>query len=289
MKILITGYKGQMGSDLVKEIEKKHPEDTIIGLDIGECDLTDGPAVLKFVMKAKPDAIMHLAAYTAVDKAESDALKCTDVNATGTANIALAASLVNAKLLYISSDYVFDGEKKEPYVPTDEKKPLSIYGLTKAAGEDAVLKVEKHFIVRTSWVFGVNGHNFLYTMLKLAATGNPVNVVSDVVGSPTFTVHLVPLLDEMIHSDKYGIYHATNEGYVSWYEYASMIFKMAGYPLTNLHPIKAADYPSPANKPMNSRLDKKCLVEAGFHPLPTVEEAVKEFLIATKNYKEPQQ
>jgi dTDP-4-dehydrorhamnose reductase len=289
MKILITGYKGQMGSDLVKEIEKKHPEDTIIGLDIGECDLTDGPAVLKFVMKAKPDAIMHLAAYTAVDKAESDALKCTDVNATGTANVALAASLVKAKLLYISSDYVFDGEKKEPYVPSDEKKPLSIYGLTKAAGEDAVLKVEKHFIVRTSWVFGVNGHNFLYTMLKLAATGNPVNVVSDVVGSPTFTVHLVPLLDEMIHSDKYGIYHATNEGYVSWYEYAQMIFKMAGYPLTNLHPIKAADYPSPARKPMNSRLDKKCLLDAGFHPLPTVEEAVKEFLIATKNYKEPQQ
>jgi dTDP-4-dehydrorhamnose reductase len=126
-------------------------------------------------------------------------------------------------------------------------------------------------------------------MLKLAATGNPVNVVSDVVGSPTFTVHLVPLLDEMIHSDKYGIYHATNEGYVSWYEYAAMIFKMAGYPLTNLHPIKAADYPSPARKPMNSRLDKKCLLDAGFHPLPTVEEAVKEFLIATKNYKEPQQ
>lgn len=284
MKILVTGYKGQMGTDLVNEIHAKHPEDEVVGLDIGECDLTDGPAVMAFIKNAKPDAIMHLAAYTAVDKAESDALRCLDVNVLGTANVVAAANELNCKMLYISTDYVFDGTKEGAYEPNDEKHPLSIYGLSKAAGEDAVMKLKKYFIVRTSWVFGKNGHNFIYTMLRLAQSNAPVQVVGDVVGSPTYTIHLVPLLDEMIHTEKYGIYNATNEGYYSWCQYAQLVFSMVGYPIDKARPIPAIRYPSPAKKPMNSRLDKQCLTDAGFHRLPTVEEAVKEFLIDTGNY-----
>src|SRR5574344_1126348 len=223
MKILITGYKGQLGTDLVNEIHTKHPQDEIVGLDIGECDLTDGPAVLAFVEAAKPDAIMHLAAYTAVDKAESNALTCFDVNALGTANVVAAAAEVDAKVLYISTDYVFDGTKDGIYLPNDVKNPLSVYGMSKAMGEDAVLKWSKHFIVRTSWVFGKNGKNFIYSMLKMAASGNSISVVNNVVGSPTYTKHLSTLLDEVIHSEKYGIYHGTNEGYLSWFQFARLI------------------------------------------------------------------
>jgi dTDP-4-dehydrorhamnose reductase len=284
MKILITGYKGQMGTDLVNEIKTKHPEDEIIGLDIDNCDLTDGPAVMAFVIKAKPDAIMHLAAYTSVDKAEAEPLLATDVNAVGTANIVLAAAAVDAKLLYISTDYVFDGKKDGPYVPSDIKNPISVYGVTKAAGEDAVMKLKKYFIVRTSWVFGKNGHNFIYTMLRLAQSNAPVQVVCDVLGSPTYTVHLVRLLDEMIHTEKYGIYHATNEGYTTWCKYAQMIFSMVGYPEDKARPIPSVRYHAAAKRPMNSRLDKQCLTDAGFERLPSVEEAVKEFLVDTGNY-----
>jgi dTDP-4-dehydrorhamnose reductase len=284
MKILITGYRGQMGTDLVAEIKAKHPEDVIVGIDTENCDITDGPKVMDFVCQEKPDAIMHLAAYTAVDRAESEALKCTDVNAIGTANMVLAAQAVDAKFLYISTDYVFDGTKDGPYLPSDEKKPLSIYGMSKAAGEDAVMKLKKYFIVRTSWVFGKSGHNFIYTMIRLAQSNAPVQVISDVLGSPTYTVHLVKLLDEMIHSEKYGIYHATNEGYTTWFKYTQMIFRMMGYPEDKARPIPAVRYPAPAKRPKNSRLDKQCLTDAGFERLPSVEEAVKEFLVDTGYY-----
>jgi dTDP-4-dehydrorhamnose reductase len=284
MKILITGYKGQMGTDLVNEIKAKHPEDEIVGMDIDECDITDGPAVMAFITKEKPDAIIHLAAYTSVDRAETESLKCTDVNAIGTANVVLAASAVDAKLLYISTDYVFDGKKDGPYEPNDPKSPISVYGMTKAAGEDAVLKLKKYFIVRTSWVFGKNGHNFIYTMLRMAQSNAPVQVVCDVLGSPTYTVHLVRLLDDMIHTEKYGIYHATNEGYTTWCKYAQMIFTMVGYPEDKARPIPSVRYHAAAKRPQNSRLDKKCLDDAGFQRLPRFEDALKEFLIDTGYY-----
>jgi dTDP-4-dehydrorhamnose reductase len=286
MKILITGYKGQLGTDLVNEIRAKHPEDTIVGLDIGECDLTDGPAVLAFVKAAKPDAIMHLAAYTAVDKAESNALTCFDVNALGTANIVAAASEVNAKLLYISTDYVFDGTKDGIYMPNDTKNPLSVYGMSKAMGEDAVIKWPKHFVVRTSWAFGNNGRNFIFTILQYAKSGRSINVVNDQIGSPTFTKHLSVLLDEMIRSEKYGIYHATNEGFVSWFKFAQMVFIKAGLDPNSITPVPSAMYKTAAKRPLNSRLSKDCLTEAGFHHLPTVEEALDEFMKETGILKE---
>jgi dTDP-4-dehydrorhamnose reductase len=286
MKILITGYKGQLGTDLVNEIHAKHPQDEIVGLDIGECDLTDGPAVLAFVKAAKPNAIMHLAAYTAVDKAESNALTCFDVNALGTANIVAAAAEVDAKILYISTDYVFDGAKDGIYLPNDVKNPLSVYGMSKAMGEDAILKWPKHFIVRTSWVFGKNGKNFIYTMLRLAAAGTSVSVVNDQIGSPTYTKHLSVLIDEMIHTDKYGIYHGTNENFVTWYQFAQMIFEKGGYDPKSITPIPSALYKTAAKRPLNSRLSKDCLTEAGFHHLPTVEEALDEFMKETGTLKE---
>jgi dTDP-4-dehydrorhamnose reductase len=286
MRILITGYKGQLGVDLVKEIQSKHPKDTIIGLDIDECNLIDGPAVIAFTNASKPDAIVHLAAYTAVDKAESNALACFDVNALGTANIVSAAVGVDAKLLYISSDYVFDGTKNGAYIPNDTKNPLSVYGMSKAIGEDAVLKWHKHFIIRTSWVFGKSGKNFIYTMLNLAATGAVVNVVNDQVGSPTYTKHLSVLIDEMIHSEKYGIYHGTNENFVSWFQFAKMIFEKGGYNPDKLNPIPSSSYNTAAKRPLNSRLSKDCLTEAGFNHLPTVEEALEEFMEETGTLKE---
>jgi dTDP-4-dehydrorhamnose reductase len=248
--------------------------------------LTDGPAVLAFVKAAKPDAIMHLAAYTAVDKAESNALTCFDVNALGTANIVAAAAEVDAKILYISTDYVFDGTKDGVYLPNDAKNPLSVYGMSKAMGEDAVLKWPKHFIVRTSWVFGKHGKNFIYTMLKLAAAGIAVNVVDDQIGSPTYTKHLSVLIDEMIHSDKYGIYHGTNENFVTWYQFAQIIFEKGGYDPKTITPIPSAMYKTAAKRPLNSRLNKDCLTEAGFHRLPTVEKALDEFMRETGTLKE---
>lgn len=289
MRILITGYKGQLGTDLMNEIHARYPEDVLIGLDKEEADLTNQGAVLKFVKEAKPDAIMHLAAYTAVDKAEENKELCYAVNADGTANICLAAKAVDAKILYISTDYVFDGKKPAPYLPGDEKHPLSIYGLSKSIGEDYVRKLRKSFVVRTSWVFGKNGHNFIYTMLALAAKGNPINVVSDQIGSPTYTKHLSVLIDEMIHTDHYGVYHGTNENYVTWFEFAQMILKKGGYDPALIHPISSDQYKCLAVRPHNSRLDKQCLTAAGFHHLPTVEAALDEFLLETGNLKEKAQ
>jgi dTDP-4-dehydrorhamnose reductase len=286
MKILITGYKGQLGTDLVNEIHAKHPEDTIVGLDIGECDLTDGPKVMDFVNRSQPDAIMHLAGYTLVDKAEEEPMQCFEANAVGTSNLVCAANKLKCKFLYISTDYVFDGKKASPYLPDDKKNPLSVYGLSKAIGEESVLHLPNHFIVRTSWVFGRYGHNFIYTMLRLAELGHPVTVVDDVFGSPTYTRHLSVLLDEMIHTEKYGIYHATNENYVSWFQFARMIFEKAGFDPSLVQPIPAIMYRSQAQKPMNSRLSKDCLTEAGFHHLPTVEEALDEFMKETGTLKE---
>jgi dTDP-4-dehydrorhamnose reductase len=285
MRIVVTGAKGQLGTDLVAEIQSKHPEDTVLGIDRAECDITDKDAVMKVIKELKPDAIMHLAAYTAVDKAESDPLTCDLINVQGTNHLVEAAKAVGAKFLYISTDYSFDGEKDGAYEVDDIKNPLSIYGQTKSQGEDVVIAYPKHFIVRISWVFGVHGKNFPLKMLELAQTHKDINVVSDQTGSPTFTEDLSVLLDSMIHTDKYGVYHATNEGYTTWYKYTLEIFKMAGVTDVRVHPVGAKDYPTAAKRPQNSRLSKKSLDRAGFSRLPSWQDALKRFLKETGHYK----
>jgi dTDP-4-dehydrorhamnose reductase len=285
MRIVVTGAKGQLGTDLVHEIKAKHPEDVVLGIDRDDCDITDKNAVLKVIKELRPDAIMHLAAYTVVDKAESDPLTCEAINVEGTSHLVEAAKAVEAKLLYISTDYSFDGEKNGPYEVDDIKNPLSIYGQTKSEGEDVVLTYPKHFIVRISWVFGAHGKNFPSKMLELAQTHKDLNVVSDQIGSPTFTEDLSVLLDSMIHTEKYGVYHATNEGYTTWNKYAQEVFRLAGITDVRIHPVGAKDYPSAAKRPQNSRLSKKSLDEAGFARLPTWQDALKRFMIEIGRYK----
>jgi dTDP-4-dehydrorhamnose reductase len=278
MKIIVTGSKGQLGTDLLNELSVSYPKDEVFGLDLPECDLTNYDQVFRLVCKIRPDVIIHLAAYTAVDKAEIDPIVCYRVNALGTSNVAHAALAVNAAVLYISTDYVFNGLKKSEYEPFDEKLPLSVYGMSKALGEEAVLSVPKHFILRTSWVFGKNGSNFVYTMIKLAESGRYVSVVNDQIGSPTYTKDLSILISEMAHSTKYGIYHGTNEGFISWYQFACMIFEKAGYNEKDVHPIPTAIYKCLAKRPLNSRLDKSCLDQSGFKRLPSIENALDRFM-----------
>lgn len=284
MKILITGSKGQIGTDLISEIAATHPEDQIVGIDSDTCDITDHASVYRIITQEKPNIIVHLAGYTWVDRAESEPLKCLETNAVGTANLVNAASEIDCKFLYLSTDYVFDGKKDGPYFPNDPKAPLSIYGLSKACGEDIVLQLQKHFVVRTSWVFGPNGHNFVYSMLRLAQSNAPVQVVNDVLGSPTYTKDLVRLLNIMMRTDKYGIYHVTNEGYTTWCKFAQMIFDMVGYPADKARPIPRIRYTAPAKRPANSRLDKTCLDEAGFDRLPPIQDALKRFLVSIGKY-----
>ena len=275
MKYLITGVKGQLGYDIVRELEKRD-EHEYLALDAEEMDITDRDKVREVIMEYQPDAIFHCAAYTAVDKAEDDVETCEKVNVEGTRNIAEAAREVGSKLIYLSTDYVFDGTKEGKYVPEDPTNPKSVYGKTKYLGELEALKVLKHYIVRISWVFGINGHNFIKTMLKLAETHDAVSVVSDQVGSPTYTVDLARLLVDMAHADRYGIYHATNEGECSWADFAEYIFKANGKD-TKVNHITSEEYPQKAYRPRNSRLSKDKLVENGFDLLPTWQDAVDRY------------
>ncbi|MCH3909290.1 MAG: dTDP-4-dehydrorhamnose reductase [Bacilli bacterium] len=283
MKIIVTGAKGQLGTDLLAELSESYPQDVVLGIDRAEVDLCDRNAVLRFVNNEKPDAIMHLAAYTAVDKAESDADACTAINVGGTKNVTDAAEEVGAKILYISTDYVFDGTKNGIYDPNDKKNPLSVYGKTKSEGEDIVAAYPKHFIVRTSWVFGKNGRNFPYTMLNLARAGKSLKVINDQVGSPTYTPHLSKLIAEIIHSSVYGIYHCTNEGFVSWYDFTKEIMRLAGINDVIIKAIHTDEYSVAAKRPLNSRLSKNSLYAAGFHHMPTWQEAIYEFMKETGN------
>lgn len=285
MKIVVTGAKGQLGTDLLKEFATSYPNDEIVGIDRDEVDLTNHDAVIAFFKQCKPDAIMHLAAYTAVDKAEDNVEACEAINVGGTKNIVEAAKLNSSKLLYISTDYVFDGTKKGVYEVNDKKNPLSVYGRTKSEGEDVVRSYSKSFIVRTSWVFGKYGHNFVYTMMNLGRAGKELRVIDDQIGSPTYTPDLSKLIASVIHSEKYGIYHGTNEGYVSWYEFTKKIFELSGIKEYSLTPVPSSAYQVKATRPMNSRLSKDCLTEAGFKRLPTWEDALKRFLIETDNYQ----
>ncbi len=281
-KILVTGINGQLGHDCLIELKDRNYAN-VLGTDIDSLDITDERAVKKIISEYRPDIVMHNAAWTAVDKAEQFPEKVYEVNALGTKYIAEACKEIGAKLVYISTDYVFDGKGDKFYETDDKRSGLSVYGKTKAQGEDFVTAIlDKYFIVRISWVFGKNGNNFVKTMLKLAASGKTeLNVVNDQVGSPTYTRDLATLLCDMIKTEKYGIYHATNEGVCSWYEFAVEIFRQAGLAV-RVNPVSTAEYlkavAQQAERPLNSRLSKKSLEEAGFNKLPGWQSALKRYL-----------
>lgn len=281
MKVLVTGVKGQLGFDVVKELEKRNME--AVGVDIEEMDITDGESVNSVIRDAAPDAVIHCAAYTAVDAAEDNEELCRKVNAEGTQNIANVCKALDIKMIYISTDYVFNGQGERPWEPEDERGPLSVYGQTKYEGELAVQNtLDKYFIVRIAWVFGVNGKNFVKTMLRLSETHKKITVVNDQYGSPTYTYDLARLLVDMILTEKYGVYHATNEGICTWYEFACEIFKQAGVEM-EVTPVTSAEYPAKAKRPENSRMSKEKLSDNGFERLPSWQDALKRYLEAIKN------
>lgn len=276
MKVLVTGVKGQLGYDVVNELKRRDIE--AIGVDIEEMDITDAECVHKVITDAAPDAVIHCAAYTAVDAAEDNVEICRKVNADGTSNIANVCKELDIKMVYISTDYVFDGKGTKPWEPDDERHPLNVYGQTKYEGELAVQEtLKKFFIVRIEWVFGMNGKNFIKTMLKQAENHDRLTVVNDQFGSPTYTYDLARLLVDMILTEKYGIYHATNEGICTWYEFACEIFKQAGIPV-EVVPVTAAEYQAKACRPENSRMSKEKLTQNGFDRLPTWQDALKRYL-----------
>lgn len=276
MKVLVTGVTGQLGYDVCKTLTARNIENQGVGRL--EFDITDRQATLNYITKYKPDAVIHCSAYTAVDKAEDEAEYCAKVNTEGTRNIADACKFVGAKMIYISTDYVFPGDGEQFYVPEYETGPLCVYGKTKLGGELAVQEMlDRYFIVRISWVFGKNGNNFIKTMLRLAETHDELNVVCDQIGSPTYTEDLAELLCDMFVTDKYGIYHATNEGICSWAEFAEEIFSQAGKKVKVNH-IPTSKYPTRAVRPLNSRMSKDKLVDLGFKKLPTWQNAIKRYL-----------
>ena len=276
MKVLVTGVKGQLGYDVVNELTKRGH--IAIGTDIEEMDITDAGSVDKVIKESAPDAVVHCAAYTAVDAAEDNVDLCRKINAEGTQNIANVCKELDIKMVYISTDYVFDGEGERPWEPDDNRTPLNVYGQTKYEGELAVENtLEKFFIVRIAWVFGVNGKNFIKTMLNLGKTRDSLTVVNDQFGSPTYTYDLAKLLVDMVETDKYGIYHATNEGICTWYEFACEIFKQAGMDI-KVSPVLASEYPAKAKRPSNSRMSKEKLTENGFEKLPTWQDALSRYL-----------
>lgn len=279
MKVLVTGVKGQLGYDVVKELTKRNHE--AVGVDVEDMDITDFSAVEKVLTAVKPDAVIHCAAWTAVDAAEDNADKVMKINVDGTANIAKVCKAIDAKMVYISTDYVFDGTGEAPWDPDcKDYAPQNVYGISKLGGEKAVAEIlSKYFIVRIAWVFGKNGDNFIKTMLRLSGTHDTLRVVDDQIGTPTYTYDLSRLLVDMIETEKYGYYHATNEGgYISWAEFASEIFKQAKKS-TKVIPVTTAEYGlSKAKRPFNSRLDKSKLTLNGFERLPLWQDALKRYL-----------
>lgn len=299
MKVFVTGVAGQLGHDVMNELAKRGYEG--IGTDLKETysgvqdgspvttmpyvslDITDAKAVEETITKINPDVIVHCAAWTAVDAAEDEDKKglVHKINVEGTQNIANVAKKIDAKMVYISTDYVFNGQGETPWDPDcKDYAPLSVYGETKLGGEQAVSNtLDKYFIVRIAWVFGLNGNNFIKTMLRVGKTHDQVTVVSDQIGTPTYTLDLSRLLVDMIETDKYGYYHATNEGgFISWYEFTKEIYRQAGYS-TKVLPVTTEEYGiSKAARPFNSRLDKSKLVNNGFTPLPTWQDALSRYL-----------
>ena len=299
MKVFVTGVGGQLGHDVMNELHKRGYEG--IGSDIHPVyngvadgsavttmayealDITDAAMVQQILNRVRPDVVIHCAAWTAVDLAEDEDKrgKVRAINADGTRNIAEVCKALNCKMVYISTDYVFDGQGTEPWqADCKDYHPMNVYGQTKLEGELAVSEIlEKYFIVRIAWVFGLNGNNFIKTMLKVGKKFETLRVVNDQIGTPTYTLDLSRLLVDMIETEKYGYYHATNEGgYISWYDFACEIFRQAGYS-TNVVPVTTAEYGlSKAARPFNSRLDKSKLAEKGFAPLPTWQDALKRYL-----------
>ena len=276
MIILVTGSKGQLGHDVVVALKERNIE--YIAADRDEFDITNELEVQEFIIKHKPDAVIHCAAYTAVDLAEDEVELCYKVNEDGTKYIASACKKIDAKMIYISTDYVFGGNDEGFYKPQDKTNPISAYGRSKLAGEEVATSIlEKLFIVRISWVFGKNGNNFVKTMLRLAEDRSELNVVADQIGSPTYTVDLAGLLCDMVLTEKYGVYHATNEGTCSWAEFAEEIFRQSRLG-AKVNPIPARDYPTKAVRPYNSVMDKTCLGENGFRRLSNWKDALKRYL-----------
>lgn len=276
MKVLVTGVKGQLGHDVVNDLTLRGFDAK--GVDIGDFNLTDREAVSDYTMAYRPDAIIHCAAYTAVDKAEEMRDVCRLVNVNGTENIALAAKACGAKLIYISTDYVFDGKGDAIRNVDDAKNPVNWYGQTKHEGEEvAKAVVDKLFIVRISWAFGLNGANFVKTMLRLGAERKDISVVADQIGSPTYTQDLSKLLCDMVQTDKYGTYHATNEGFCSWFDFTKEIMALSGL-AAEIHPISTREYKTAAARPLNSRLSKESLTRNGFSLLPPWQDALKRYL-----------
>lgn len=276
MKVLVTGASGQLGYDVCLELERRAIP--FCAPTSQEMDITDREAVLRCMEDTRPDAVIHCAAYTKVDLAEDEPEKCWAVNADGTRNIAEACRKLGSSMLYISTDYVFPGDGDRFYEPTDPVGPTNVYGRSKLAGELAVQSLlDKYFIVRISWVFGKSGNNFVKTMLRLAETRTELNVVCDQIGSPTYTADLAPLLCDMIQTDQYGIYHATNEGVCSWAEFAQEVFRFSGKDVA-VHLISSSAYPAKAKRPLNSRLSKQCLQNSGFCRLPSWQNALKHYL-----------
>ncbi|MCR4843303.1 MAG: dTDP-4-dehydrorhamnose reductase [Eubacterium sp.] len=299
MKVFVTGVNGQLGHDVINELSKRGYEgigsditdsyageadgSAVVSAEYRQLDITDDAAVAALLGEIRPDCIVHCAAWTAVDLAQDDdkVEKVRAVNAAGTRNIAASARTIDAKMVYLSTDYVFDGQGETPWDPDDKNyAPLNVYGQTKLEGELAVSELlEKYFIVRIAWVFGKNGKNFIKTMLNVGKTHDTVRVVCDQIGTPTYTYDLSRLLVDMIETDKYGYYHATNEGgYISWYDFTCEIFRQAGY-TTQVVPVTTQEYGlSKAARPFNSRLDKSKLTKMGFEPLPDWKDALARYL-----------
>lgn len=275
MKLLVTGFKGQLGYDIVNECQKRNIE--AIGVDIDEMDITNPKQVDEVIHNSKVDVVIHCAAWTAVDKAEDEAKLCRKVNRDGTENIANVCKELDIPMMYFSTDYVFNGLGEEPWNEYDHREPLNVYGQTKYEGELIVEKLPKHFIIRISWVFGLNGNNFIKTMLRLGKERGTVSVVNDQIGSPTYTYDLARLCVDMIQTQEYGTYHATNEGICSWYEFACEIFKQADIDI-KVTPVDSNAFPAKAKRPSNSRMNKDELDRHGFNRLPTWQDALNRYL-----------
>ncbi len=287
-RYLVTGFKGQLGYDIVRELKERGEED-ILALDVEDMDITNRERVMELVRLYKPDVIFHCAAWTAVDKAEDMEEKVYDVNVLGTKNLVDASLEVGAKIIYMSTDYVFDGTKEGLYEEEDLPNPKSVYGKTKWLGEEEVRRNPNHFITRISWVFGVNGNNFIKTMLRLSLTKEELSVVNDQIGSPTYTVDLAKLLVEMAHTDKYGTYHVNNEGYCSWAEFAKYIMESNGRK-TKINPVTTEQYiemtsQKQAYRPRNSKLSKEKLKNSGFALLPTWQDATDRYCMEIEKEK----
>ena len=276
MKVLVTGYAGQLGYEVVRLLESRGIE--CRGVDMQDFDLTDEAAVLNYVREYAPTVIAHCAAYTNVGKAESEPEVCAAVNGMGTLYMVRAALSVGAKLVYISTDYVFPGTGTTPFEVDDPYGPRNVYGLSKVQGENAVRSLmTRFFILRTSWVFGKNGRNFVRTMRRLGREKSELRVVNDQIGSPTYAVDLARVICDMIPTEKYGIYHVRNEGFISWADFAAMIMEKSGLSC-RIIPVPSSEYPTPARRPLNSRLSGARLAEAGFAPMPSVEDALNRYI-----------